>query len=35
MNSYSKSYNFGFLSTDDPLKGNDKIVYSIPKQAQV
>ena len=23
MNSYTKSYNFGCLSTDDRLKGND------------
>ena len=24
MNSYTQSYNFGYLSTDDRLKGNDK-----------
>ena len=24
MNSYTKSYNFGYLSTNDQLKGNDK-----------
>ena len=24
MNNYTKSYNFGYLSTDDRLKGNDK-----------
>ena len=26
MNSYTKSYNFGYLSADDRLKGNDSIV---------
>ena len=25
MNSYTKRYNFGYLSTDDRLKGNDKL----------
>ena len=25
MNSYTKSYNLGYLSTDDRLKGNDTL----------
>ena len=28
MNSYTRIYNFGYHSTDNPLKGNDNNDYS-------
>ena len=32
MNSYTKSYNFGYLSTDDRLKGKDNMVMILCKR---
>ena len=34
MNSYTRNYNFGYLSTDDRLKGNDKVDKYIFLQKQ-
>ena len=35
MNSYTKSYNFGYLSTDDRLKGNNNYCIVIQKIIEI
>ena len=36
MNSYTKSYNFGYLSTDDRLKGNDsELRVNCPRKVEL